>query len=142
MQLTMSGDYALRAMMALASDGDTQLLHIGDISRNWKIPEKFLRKIVPRLVRAGFVETARGIGGGIRLLVPAKSITALDILESVEGQLYLDRCVINGDRCDRISFCAMHTLWQEARESLRAVLSSRTLSDLVAVEQKRVQVDP
>ncbi|MBP1649808.1 MAG: hypothetical protein H6Q30_3253, partial [Bacteroidetes bacterium] len=42
----MTGEYAVRAMMHVASLPKHAVVQIPSISREWDIPEKFLRKII------------------------------------------------------------------------------------------------
>lgn len=71
MQLTRSGDYALRTMIQLASENSDKIVPINHISSKWNIPEKFLRKIVPILMHSGFIRSFRGNGGGIQMAISA-----------------------------------------------------------------------
>ena len=58
MQLTLAGEYAIRAMIHLASGKDDSTFQIAEISRSNDIPEKFLRKIIPQLSFAGLINSA------------------------------------------------------------------------------------
>ena len=46
MQLSMTGEYAVRTMIHLAAVPFGELIQICDVSKEWGIPEGFLRKIV------------------------------------------------------------------------------------------------
>jgi len=63
----MSGEYAIRAILHLAGENSNKNVQIQDISKKWKIPESFLRKIIPLLAKAGLIMSVRGSGGGIKL---------------------------------------------------------------------------
>jgi len=129
-QLTMSSDYALRAMLQIASENSDKIVSINQISRKWNIPEKFLRKIIPVLAQSGFIRSFRGNGGGVQLAIPADQITPKDVIEAVEGPIALNRCVNGTNICGHDSWCPVHTLWLEAQNQLVSVLSSKTLADL------------
>lgn len=136
MQVTMMGEYAIRAMIFLAAKPKGELVQIPEISKEWKIPENFLRKIIPLLSRGGLIYSQRGSGGGIYLLRPATEITALDVIEAVEGKVYLNRCLFNDALCENVGWCSMHTLWDEAQAKLREVLSSRSIAELAAANEQ------
>ena len=72
MQLTMTGEYAVRAMMHVASLPKGDRARIPSISREWDIPEKFLRKIIAKLTKGGLLRSHRGAGGGVSLAKPAR----------------------------------------------------------------------
>jgi Rrf2 family transcriptional regulator, iron-sulfur cluster assembly transcription factor len=130
LQLTMTGEYAVRAMMHLATLPPGTTVQIADIAREWDVPEVFLRKIITVLSRGGLVASYRGKGGGVALGREADAITLLDVIECVEGPLALNACLTNPDICHRIPYCAVHSVWHEAQIKLREVLTSRSLADL------------
>jgi len=132
MQLTMSGEYAVRAMVHLSSLPHGTVVSVAEISRDWDVPVTFLRKIVTKLARAGMITSFRGNGGGSALARPAHELTLLDVIEASEGTLGLNVCLMTPDACHRTPWCAVHTVWCEAQQTLRQVLSRRTLADLAA----------
>ena len=130
MQLTMTGEYAIRAMVHLAGLEPGTIAQISDISRKWNIPEKFLRKIVARLCRSGLIKSHRGVHGGVSLSRPADQITLLEVVEQIEGPLALNKCLVDEDFCSRITVCAVHDTWNETQAKLKEMLASRTFADL------------
>jgi Rrf2 family protein len=139
MQLTMEGEYAVRAMMHLASHPKGSVARIPEISKEWDIPEKFLRKIVAKLTRGGLLLAHRGAGGGVSLARASKKITLLDVIELVEGSLALNKCLINPHFCRRTRSCSVHAVWCEAQTAMRCILGSRTLAELAASQSARLQ---
>jgi Rrf2 family protein len=132
MQLTMSGEYAIRAMIHLASLRFGTTVQISDISTQWDIPENFLRKISAQLAGAGLIATQRGLGGGITISRPPEVITPLEVIEAIEGEIALNKCLMCDGFCPRDQWCAVHRLWAEAQEKLKEVLSSKSLAQLAA----------
>ena len=130
MQLTMTGEYAIRTMVHLSSIPTGAIAQISDISRKWDIPETFLRKIVARLSRAHLVKSHRGVRGGVSLARPAEQISLLEVLEEMEGEMALNRCLVEPQSCSRTSTCLVHGVWCEAQGMLRGLLSSRSFADL------------
>ena len=135
----MSGDYAIRAMLHLAGEDLNKNVQIQDISKKWDIPENFLRKIIPLLAKVGLVMSVRGSGGGIKLAKSPNEITALDVIETVEGKIFLNKCLFSDDICDRSDWCSMHEVWEEAQESLKSVLKSKSIAQLAATNSERLQ---
>ncbi|TDI35513.1 MAG: Rrf2 family transcriptional regulator [Acidobacteria bacterium] len=66
LKLTRGSDYAIRAMIHIASLPDGRPAMRRDIARMQKIPLDFVAKILPSLVRAGLLKSSRGTGGGFR----------------------------------------------------------------------------
>jgi Rrf2 family transcriptional regulator, iron-sulfur cluster assembly transcription factor len=137
MQLTLTGEYAIRAMIHLASRKDDSIFRISEISYVNNIPEKFLRKIIPQLSNAGLIRSQRGIGGGIKLGKPALEITPLEIIEAVEGEMALNKCLIDKAFCSNDRWCTVHTLWCDAQKKLRIILSSKSIAELARENEER-----
>ena len=135
----MSGEYAIRAMLHLAGEDLNKNVQIQDISKKWDIPENFLRKIIPQLAKASLVMSIRGSGGGIKLAKSPEIITALDVIEAVEGKIFLNKCLFSDDICDRSDWCSMHEVWKEAQESLKKVLKNKSIAQLSATNSERLK---
>lgn len=135
----MSGEYAIRAMLHLAAENSNKNVQIQDISKKWEIPETFLRKIIPLLTKAGLVMSVRGSGGGIKLARSSEKITALNVIEAVEGKIFLNKCLFSDDVCSSSSWCSMHEVWDEAQANLKKVLGSKSIAQLAAINTQRIQ---
>jgi Rrf2 family protein len=137
MQISMAGKYAIRAMMYLASLDPKTITQINDLSERWGIPEKYLRKIIPQLARAGLIYSRRGMGGGIVLARPSKDISFLEVIEAVEGKIFLNKCLMSPDMCERSPWCSANRVWHEAQESMKRVLASKNLEELAITNEKQ-----
>ncbi|MCL4547347.1 MAG: Rrf2 family transcriptional regulator [Bacteroidetes bacterium] len=137
MQLTLTGEYAIRAMIHLAGSADGSSFKISDVSSANDIPEKFLRKIISQLSSVGLIISQRGIGGGIKLGKPADSITPLEIIEAVEGDMALNKCLIDKAFCSNQRWCTVHTLWCEAQAQLKVILASKSIALLAKESEER-----
>jgi Rrf2 family protein len=132
MQLSMTGEYAVRTMIHLAAVPFGELVQICDISKEWGIPEGFLRKIVAQLSKDGLIRSQRGAGGGIQLSKPAETLTLLEVIEAVEGKVFLNKCLIAPGTCRLDLTCAVHTVWCDAQEALRTILNRKSLAELAS----------
>jgi len=131
MRITRLSEYAIRAMLYLASVDKDQVVNIRDIALEWQIPDSFLRKIIPKLTKAGLIRSMRGSNGGIMIARPADKITPLEVIESVDGDIILNQCLVYPQTCNRAENCATHLLWTEACRKLRETLASKSLDQLV-----------
>lgn len=85
MTTSVKAEYALQAILDLASQKPGEPVKIADIARRRKIPQKFLELILVGLKQAGFVESRRGAEGGYLLARPAESILVGEVIRSVDG---------------------------------------------------------
>jgi Rrf2 family protein len=124
-------DYAVRAMLTLAASDGTPI-RAEDLAAAQALPVRFLQNILNDLVRAGLVASQRGAEGGYRLARPARSITVADVIRPLEGPL----AEVRGERPDEMVYegAAQHLqdVWVAVRASLRVVLDSVTLTDIVS----------
>lgn len=132
LELTRRGDYAIRAMLALGHSDETTRLSVRRIAASMGIPVAFLPQVMRDLVAAGLVEPMTGRAGGYRLSRPARDITVLEIVESVEGESRRIACVLRGGPCGRDGHCDAHDVFFEAQEAMLRRLQEASLSDLLA----------
>src|SRR5262245_379222 len=86
MRLTRASRYAIGALVHLARR-PVQPLASHDIARTEHIPEWFLLKVLKPIAASGILYSYRGPGGGYQLARPTKSISLLEIIETVEGPI-------------------------------------------------------
>lgn len=139
LQLTMTGEYTVRAMLHLAATPRGTIAQIYDIAQQWDIPENFLRKIVQLLTRSNLVLSHRGVGGGIELARPAEEITLLEVIEAAEGKLALNKCLIHSGFCPHDLWCAVHLVWGEVQDAMKEILRSKSIAELARQNLQRRQ---
>ena len=130
-RLTNQGEYAVRLMVYLASRNAGQRISAQEIADAQNIPPRFLRNIISEFAKRGFVRSFKGQGGGVELGDGAGDRTLLDIIEAVEGPIYLNVCMQGVDACEFSGQCSVHNVWHEAQDALRGILGSRRLTDMV-----------
>jgi Rrf2 family iron-sulfur cluster assembly transcriptional regulator len=129
--LGLRGDYAVRAMLALAStESDGRPMSVRWIAERMAIPVRFLPHVMTDLSRAGLVVGAPGRRGGYRLGRSASQITVLQVVDAVEAESETQRCVLRGGPCRPDGRCAVHDLFFGASEAMRVALSSQSLADI------------
>ena len=65
-------------------------------------------------------------------MISPEKLTLLAVVEAVIGTIYLNDCVIRPESCDRSRSCAVHRVWQQARDQLRETLRQNTFADILA----------
>ena len=126
MRLTLFTDYAMRVLMHLAADPDRQS-SVGEIARDFAISRNHLTKVVHGLARAGYIASARGRGGGIRLARPAEQIVVGEVIRRTEDGFELFDC----GACRVSPACGLTPVVNEALAAFLAVLDRHTLADLM-----------
>jgi Rrf2 family protein len=131
MRVSAKVDYALRACAELAA-ADAGPVKGERIAQAQEIPLKFLENILLDLKHAGLVQSQRGAEGGYWLARPAEEIRLADVIRAVEGPI----ANVRGMRPEQVEYdgsaAALRDVWIAVRASLRSVLETVTLADLVA----------
>jgi Rrf2 family protein len=131
MQLTLKGDYAVRVIVDLAAQPAGASVRTEEVGRRTGVPQAYLSKIIQALARVGLVRTQRGTRGGISLLEDPRVITLRQVIEAVEGPIYLNRCLVRPGLCPRDRFCPVHPVWARIQEIVTHELDSVRVGDLV-----------
>ncbi|HKE24086.1 MAG TPA: Rrf2 family transcriptional regulator [Bryobacteraceae bacterium] len=124
MNIPVKAEYALQAILDLASQRTGEPVKIADIARRQKIPQKFLELILVGLKQAGFVESRRGAEGGYLLARPADSLTVGEVLRSMEGPQH-----IKGRPRRRVE-TPFTDMWQRVDVAVGEILDKTTFADL------------
>jgi len=123
-------DYAIRAMIHLASIPEGTVVPFREIGRQMNVPEDFLAKILKTLVDQGIVRSTRGPHGGYKLARPAETINVLEIIEAAEGPIAVNVCLDDDDSCSRQPICSMSAIWREGQDRMLDVFRNTLLSSL------------
>jgi Rrf2 family protein len=134
MRLTRAGEYAVRCSLYLSSKGSGGIITRKEICHEMEIPGQFLTKIAQQLAKAGILEIVQGAKGGYRLLIPSEVLSLLDVIEAMEGELFLNDCVLRPESCFRSPLCAVHQVWEKARNDLRQTLKEATMDKMLLKE--------
>jgi len=128
MQITRQADYALRAIIFLSRLEENEKAATSLIAEDQKIPPSFLAKIISQLSLAGLIHTSRGARGGVSLAKPTNEISVLDVVEAIDGPIFLNECTKISSSCPFLDSCPLLEVWREARTDLVDKLSSTTFS--------------
>ena len=131
MRLTVYTDFSLRVLMFLALKGDG-LATIAEIAKAYGISKNHLMKVAHQLGVAGYVETVRGKGGGLRLARRPQDIVIGEVVRRTEPDMAIVRCFAPDDAsCTILPSCALRGVLSEARDAFLSALDGHTLADLV-----------
>jgi Rrf2 family transcriptional regulator, nitric oxide-sensitive transcriptional repressor len=135
MQLTQYTDYALRTLIALGLDPGRKLT-VADVATAYGISRNHLVKVAARLAEAGYVETTRGKGGGMRLARPPGDIRLGAVVRDMEAELGVVECLTEGGgHCVLSQACRLKSLLHDATGAFLYTLDRYTLEDLLRQPQ-------
>jgi Rrf2 family protein len=125
-----SCEYALQACLYLAQQKDGNFALLREISERLNIPHHFLSKVLQTLSRSGVVVSLKGANGGFSLARPPKEIKLIEIVRAVDGDTFLEECILGFPGCGDKNPCPVHTQWKRAKEIVLNMLNEKTLAVL------------
>ena len=131
MKLSTKIRYGARAMLELASHYGEGPVELKEIALSQDISIKYLEQVIIPLRTAGLVKSVRGSKGGYSLAKPPSEICLFDVIETLEGPLYLVDCIHDPKICKRSLSCVTRDIWSDVSEALHRVLKSITLDEMV-----------
>ncbi len=131
MRLTTMSDYAMRLLMYVGQQPG-RLCTISEVARAHDISEAHLTKITHQLALAGWLETVRGKGGGMRLAVNPQHIGLGAVVRSMEPDFNIVECLTADTTCQLASSCHLPGIINGALQSFMQYLDRYTLADLLA----------
>ncbi len=136
-----SAEYAISALVHMASLPEGEYALVREIAAQGAIPEHFLAKILQALARDGFLQSIKGPHGGFRLRKPPAEVSMLQIVQAVDGAGRYERCIGGNQACNDFAVCAMHDSWKTLRSGIIRYLEGTTVADLAAaLGEKRRQL--
>ena len=130
------GRYGLQLMVELALQAGRGPVLVEAIAERQALPAKFLRVLLGGLKANGLIRVQRGPSGGCELARHPSHISALEVLEALEGRLGGTSLPLDATHGAR----AVRELWNRSTEAAREVLRGTTLADLAA-RQQALEVD-
>lgn len=141
MRLTKQTDYALRQLMYI-SERPERLCTIAEVAGAHRISKAHLSKITHRLGQAGWVETVRGKGGGMRLARAPGDINLGAVVRRFEPDFDLVECFAAGSRCPLTKGCRLTGLLNTSLQAFVAHLDRHTLADLLPAGSQEARSSP
>ena len=130
--MSAKAEYAVRAMIQLATADSGVLIKTDDLAEAQGIPPQFLVDILSDLRTDRLVRSHRGRDGGYALARPASEISIADVLRCIDGPLASVRDMGLGDLPYAGPTEALTDVWRALRASMRSVLERTTLADVAA----------
>lgn len=127
MHFTLEADYAVRIVHCLAQSKTR--LDAKTISERSTVTLRFALKILRKLVEKGIVKSFKGTLGGYELAKEPKEISLKDIIETVEGEYHISRCLSDEYGCNRgmSGHCCFQKVFGQISDEVQQKLASYTL---------------
>jgi Rrf2 family iron-sulfur cluster assembly transcriptional regulator len=125
-----TSQYAIQALIYLATQPSGRRVLSREIALSLGVPSHYLAKILQDLARGKLLNSARGRTGGFSLRVGARQSSLLDIVLLTEGARVDRECLLGLKVCQDETACPLHRAWKPVKKEILASLASITLSQL------------
>jgi Rrf2 family iron-sulfur cluster assembly transcriptional regulator len=134
MRITQEGDYALRVVLYLYKHKPGERVEAKVISESENVPLRFLLKLLRKLAGAGVVNSYRGTGGGYAIEKPPSQVTIRQVIEAIEGPIYVNKCLCDETMCNlsRAQNCEVHRALEKLQSKLLTEMDNLTFEQILA----------
>ena len=136
-RLSRAAEYAIRGVLYLSGKSDQVTTDIEEIAGATDVPSAYLSKLFQTLVKKGLVRSVRGPEGGFLLLKKPEDISLLEIIEALEGPIFLNDCLIREGQCPRDNVCPVHDVWRQAQNAFLDFLRGCNFRQLALSGRKK-----
>lgn len=128
-------EYAMRALVYIQRQNqDGNRPGIIEIASEIDTPPFFTAKILQRMVRLGFLQSAKGKNGGYFFKPDRKELTLKEVVVAIEGDKIFTGCGFGLKNCDEENPCPLHDAYGPIREAIDRLLSEETIQRLASKE--------
>ncbi len=128
-------EYALQALIHLAIT-PTEFRLNRDVAGHLEVPGPYLAKVLKKFAQLGYLESAKGRGGGYRIRKQALDAPVAEIIAVAEGGVATTGCVLGLSKCNDHVACPLHDRWVALRGKLDTLLDQQTVAELAVKARK------
>ena len=129
LRLSKLTDYGTVVLAQIARD-PARLHTAAELATALHLAVPTVSKLLKQFARAGLLSSHRGARGGYTLARPAEDITAVQIIDALEGPVAITQCSMSHSRCGIESVCGIGHNWQRISLAIRDALRTVTLAQL------------
>lgn len=122
-------EYGLMALLQLDASADGHCVPVKEIAEGHGIPQDLLGKVMQTLSRAGLVASTKGLHGGYQLVRPLEGVTVGEVIEAVDGPIYLTPCCDDSKVCRQQDHCNIRRPILRLQEYLVRYIGQLSLSE-------------
>ena len=132
LKLSKKADYALMAVNHLARHYGEGACCARDIASAYGIPAGLLAKILQRLARKGLLKSQHGTNGGYTLVKPPLFISALEVINAIDGPVMITSCITARGECFQTPLCTVKEPLRRVNERIVNALNSLSIAEINA----------
>ncbi|MHC4680583.1 MAG: RrF2 family transcriptional regulator [Planctomycetota bacterium] len=119
-------DYALRLIVNLARHHGNGPVSTRTAAKEEGVPYQLACKLMQRLHKSELVKSCMGPRGGFSLGREPSQISLREVVETIQGPISINRCLLAADACQRQRYCGARTKLAELQRYVRDFLDRIT----------------
>jgi Rrf2 family transcriptional regulator, iron-sulfur cluster assembly transcription factor len=128
-------EYALQALVHLALTPELFRLN-RDVAEQLEVPGPYLAKVLKRFAQMGYLDSAKGRGGGYRIRKRALDASVREVVTVADGNDPFAGCILGMTKCSDHVACPLHERWMPMRAKLAVLLEQQTIADMATKARK------
>ena len=122
-------DYGTVVLAQMAREPAT-VFSAAELAERTGLAPTTVSKLLKALLRAGILASTRGAHGGYALARPPEQISAVEIIDAIEGPVALTECSTGHSTCTIQADCSVGGNWQQINLGIRHALERVSLAEL------------
>ena len=132
LKLSKKSDYGLMAVNHLARHYGEGSQSARDIAPAYGIPMGLMAKVLQRLAQRGLLRSQHGANGGYELAKPPEFITALEVINAIDGPVMITSCQTVRGECAQTPMCTVKEPLRKVNERIVRALGSLSIAEINA----------
>ncbi|MCC6932247.1 MAG: Rrf2 family transcriptional regulator [Deltaproteobacteria bacterium] len=137
--LSKTAEYALQAIVCLATEARETGLRTEIIAKSTHIPPSYLVKVLDLLARSGITQSQRGLYGGYTLATNPCELTFLDVINAVDPIRRVQHCPVHENGSSE-QLCPLQVAIDRAIGAVEKEFASVRLSSLLDASNSKAQI--
>jgi Rrf2 family protein len=131
-------EYALRGLVYIKLQNlKSRRPGTSEVAKEIDAPPFYTAKILQRLVRAGFLRSMKGKGGGFFFEPDKPDLPLIKLIDAIEGDSSFAGCGFGLKHCDGNNPCPLHEKYASVRKSINDLISEETVQGLAEKVYKK-----
>ena len=133
LKLTKKADYSLIALkhFALRQRETGEAVSAKEVADTCGIPLPMVSKLLQKLGKSGFLVSEYGTNGGYRLARDPGRISALEVIQAIDGPIVLADCFTEHTFCGHSGRCTVRKPLKRIHDGIMRLLNSVSIQDML-----------
>lgn len=133
MRISQECDYAFRIILFFAAYEPGFKADARMVAEEQHIPLRFALKIFRKLCEVNIMKSFRGVHGGYSLAAMPADITFRQVIEAIEGPIYINKCLRPDGLCSRSAqkTCPVHNTLRVLQKDIENALGGLNFVNIV-----------